>query len=223
MHCGRTEKVWEELTDAGHEFLKDVCRREDMTTYTDLNKELVKQVDGFTGFDSSQQSERAAMGYPLGRIVDRDQEGNPDLVLTAVVHYIGMNSPGPGFFDIALAKGNMTLGEDKDSFWSKQVSLAQTTYPRRRLGTHRPGQPAVTIRGCVDRATQMTWIMRTSTYGVSRRDIWLAFRSVIRLAGGLPILRIVQSGRLKDFADDCVENPLRLRPFGWIDKMNTGG
>lgn len=137
MHYGRTEELWEDLIGSGHEILIDVCRREDMTTYTDLNRELSHKVDGFSGFDFNQQSERAAMGYLLGQIVERDQVTHPELVLSAVVHYIDMNSPGPGFFDIAVKNGNMKVGEDKDSFWSKQVALAQKTYPRRRFGIPR--------------------------------------------------------------------------------------
>lgn len=44
----------------------------------------------------------------------------------------------------------------------------------------------------------------------------------VRHGGSLPILnrRSIRAG-LKVFADDHVENPRRLRPFGWIDKMNT--
>jgi len=71
---GRTEDEWQELEQAGWDFLKARAteRRGDAAhdptvSYTDANEELAART-GQARFDFGRPGDRAAMGYLLGRI-----------------------------------------------------------------------------------------------------------------------------------------------------------
>src|SRR5262245_29667975 len=71
---GRTEQEWQELEQAGWDFLRGkagACRgdaaHDPTVSYSDANEELAART-GRPAFDFGQQAGRAAMGYLLGRI-----------------------------------------------------------------------------------------------------------------------------------------------------------
>lgn len=127
MKYGRHEEVWENLLLAGHEFLKDVARRGRSTSYTELNAVLVRRT-GHRGFDFSQAEERSAMGYLLGKIVDKDRMTNPTLMISAIVIYLNKNDAGGGFYAKAQQDGLFEEGMSKDRFWIDQVNAVHAHF-----------------------------------------------------------------------------------------------
>lgn len=82
---GRGEEEWNELEEAGLEFLRERARPERVTSYTETNTALAQR----TGrrrfdFDFDFESERAAMGYLLGRISEREF-GRTHVLISAIV------------------------------------------------------------------------------------------------------------------------------------------
>ncbi|MEU3396947.1 hypothetical protein ACVW0K_003007 [Streptomyces filamentosus] len=128
---GRSDEAWEQLTDAGLKFLVERARLRKVTTYTEMNSVLVRRT-GLAGFDFERVDERAAMGHLLGLIVERDY---PDsrLMLSALVHYLGANDAGPGFYALAqqldlLPKGSSAMA--KLEFWIRQVNSLHELHAR---------------------------------------------------------------------------------------------
>ncbi|MFC7967628.1 hypothetical protein [Streptomyces cinereoruber] len=120
---GRSDEVWDQLTGAGLKFLVERAQLRKVTTYTEMNSVLVQRT-GLPGFDFERADERAAMGHLLGLIVERD---HPDskLMISALVHYLGANDAGPGFYALAqqldlLPKGSSAMA--KMEFWIGQVN-----------------------------------------------------------------------------------------------------
>src|SRR5690349_18377835 len=93
---GRSDEAWEQLTDAGLKFLVERAQLHKVTTYTEMNSVLARRT-GLPGFDFEQADERAAMGYLLGLIVERDYPKS-GFMISALVHYLGANDAGPGFY-----------------------------------------------------------------------------------------------------------------------------
>lgn len=136
----RDEDVWDELTTAALAYLRRVARAGGASTYSQLNDELVL-VTG-SGFDFSQQSERAAMGYLLSLVVDRDFDPQAKLIISCLVHYMGRTDPGPGFFTLAVTHGLLDAGASataKMTFWIGQVNAVHAAAARGWLlgRTHR--------------------------------------------------------------------------------------
>ncbi|WP_255951134.1 hypothetical protein [Streptomyces odontomachi] len=127
---GRPDSEWDELTDAGREFLIEVARRRAFTTYTDLNTALVQRT-GCRPFDFAGPGGRAAIGHLLGLIVTRDQDldpQDPPVMLSALVIYQGGNDAGTGFYQLAKELGLLSMGASKDErdvFWTEQVKRLQ--------------------------------------------------------------------------------------------------
>jgi hypothetical protein len=120
---GRSDEAWEQLTDAGLKFLVERAQLNKVTTYTEMNSVLARRT-GLPGFDFEQADERAAMGYLLGLIVGRDYPKS-GLMLSALVHYLGANDAGPGFYTLAqqldlLPKGSSATA--RLEFWIGQVN-----------------------------------------------------------------------------------------------------
>jgi hypothetical protein len=120
---GRSNEAWEQLTDAGLKFLVERAQLRKVTTYTEMNSVLVRRT-GLPGFDFEQADERAAMGYLLGLIVGQDYPKS-GLMISALVHYLGANDAGPGFYTLAqqldlLPKGASAMARLK--FWIDQVN-----------------------------------------------------------------------------------------------------
>lgn len=134
MMYGRDELEWDQLIDAGHEVLINVARLGTTTTYTDLNAAL-KERTGLKGFDFSREADRAAMGYLLGRIVDKDRETNPELMISALVIYVNGADAGSGFYSKAKEVGLLKDGMDRLEFWVRQLDRIQDRYGRRPRST----------------------------------------------------------------------------------------
>src|SRR5688572_6851209 len=94
---GRDDILWEQLMEAGLEFLVDVARDGGTTTYSDLNAALVERT-GFPGFEFDRIDERAAVGHLLGKIVERNRP-ETGLMISALVLYKGYPDAGPGFYN----------------------------------------------------------------------------------------------------------------------------
>ena len=129
MKYGRDEDEWATLTDEAKDFLIDCARRRGLTTYSDLNRELVERT-GFAAFDFSQPADRAAMGHLLGRVVESASQ-ETGLMLSALVTYIDANDAGPGFYSLAADLGLLPRKATKtqqETFWTGQVSKIYDHY-----------------------------------------------------------------------------------------------
>ncbi|MGV9690970.1 hypothetical protein ACWDUX_17880 [Streptomyces sp. NPDC003444] len=128
---GRSGGVWDQLTGAGLKFLVERAQLRKVTTYTEMNFVLVQRT-GLPGFDFERADERAAMGHLLGLIVERDYPDSK-LMISALVHYLGANDAGPGFYVLAqqldlLPKGSSAMA--KLEFWIGQVNSLHELHAR---------------------------------------------------------------------------------------------
>ncbi|MDQ2880663.1 MAG: hypothetical protein M3Y48_05220 [Actinomycetota bacterium] len=81
-------------------------------------------------FDFERADERAAVGYLLGLIVENDP-ARTGLMLSALVHYLGANDAGPGFYSLAAQLGLLPRGAStraKEEFWVRQVNALHDHY-----------------------------------------------------------------------------------------------
>lgn len=136
---GRSDDEWDLLLDNAITILKEDARRRRITSYGELNIELVVQT-GEPAFDFSLERDRTAMGKILGQVVKatRDECG---AMLSSIVVYIDRNDAGPGFYKFAMELGLLppsATSDDKLAFWSQQVARVHDYYaqpPRRRRHT----------------------------------------------------------------------------------------
>jgi hypothetical protein len=128
---GRDDSEWDLLVHAGLTFLVDRARLGRVTSYTELNTTLSNRTHART-FDFERADERAAMGELLGLIVERNRP-ETGLMISALVHYLGENDAGPGFYvfaqDLGLLAKNASQ-DDKLTFWVEQVSALHRYYAR---------------------------------------------------------------------------------------------
>ena len=123
---GRADSEWDELVDAGRNFLVERAKLGKLTSYTELNVTLARRT-GCRPFDFERADERAAMGHLLGLIVDRDREivtTEPPAMLSALVNYLGANDAGPGFYQLAKELQLLPMrasADEKFGFWIEQV------------------------------------------------------------------------------------------------------
>jgi hypothetical protein len=135
---GRDDETWDRLTKSSLEFLIERAQLEKATSYTELNATLVRRT-GLVGFDFERADERAAMGHLLGLVVERNYP-TTGLVISALVHYLGANNAGPGFYNLAIQLGLLSKAASvrtKEEFWVSQVAAIHEYYshgrtPRRR-------------------------------------------------------------------------------------------
>jgi hypothetical protein len=100
-----------------------------LTSYTELNTVLNRRT-GLRPFDFDLDSERAAMGELLGRIVERERPESGHMI-SALVIYLGENDAGPGFYRIAQEYGMLPTNagaEARLAFWSGEVSAIHHHY-----------------------------------------------------------------------------------------------
>jgi hypothetical protein len=131
---GRTEHEWQELEQAGWDFLREKAaeRRGDAThdptvSYSDANEELAART-GQPAFDFGQQAGRAAMGYLLGRISRNRSWPVSQLLISALVRYQNEADAGPGFFNLALEVGVVhgpLSGLERLEFWLRHIRQVQ--------------------------------------------------------------------------------------------------
>ncbi|MET8837779.1 hypothetical protein ABZV78_28215 [Micromonospora sp. NPDC004540] len=119
---GRNDDEWDELVEAGKQFLRERALMERNTSYTEMSVTLARRT-GYPAFDFSQPAERAAMGFLLGQIV---QKTYPVVgaMMSALVIYLDANDAGPGFYQLAQDMGLLQKGASKqarDAFWVQQV------------------------------------------------------------------------------------------------------
>lgn len=72
------------------------------------------------------------MGQLLGLIVERDFP-ETGLMISALVHYLGANDAGPGFYQLAQQLGQLPRGASKsakEAFWIGQVIALHQRYSR---------------------------------------------------------------------------------------------
>jgi hypothetical protein len=124
---GRADEEWDLLVKAGRQFLIERARLGKVTTYTELNATLVRRT-GCPAFDFDRADERAAVGHLLGLIVTQDQScdpSTPPLMLSALVHYLGANDAGPGFYELAKRLQLLPMSAsqtEREAFWIEQVN-----------------------------------------------------------------------------------------------------
>ncbi|GAA1002673.1 hypothetical protein STXM2123_1570 [Streptomyces sp. F-3] len=130
---GRANSEWDELAEAGRNFLIERARLGKLTSYTELNATLVRRT-GCRPFDFQRADERAAMGHLLGLIVERDQEiapSDPPVMLSALVVYLDSNDAGTGFYQLAKELGLLSMSasaREKFEFWIEQVKRIQARH-----------------------------------------------------------------------------------------------
>jgi hypothetical protein len=131
---GRSEEEWAELKTAGKGFLIERATMRRTTTYTELNAALVNRTNT-TGFNFDLDADRAAIGHLLGQISqDTVTEAN-ELLISALVQYLGANDAGPGFYTLARQTGFTVpaASADRQPFWAEHVSqLHEHFAPPRR-------------------------------------------------------------------------------------------
>lgn len=128
----RSEADLKFLVTEGHEILKGVAREAKLTTYRDLNKDLM-DATGLPGFDLTTDQGRGEMGQLLGRIAIQDWAVNPDFMLTSLVKLTAENGPGKGFFKLAEKEHFFDPAtRDELEFWQEQVGKAHDRYRRGR-------------------------------------------------------------------------------------------
>jgi hypothetical protein len=131
---GRIEGEWQELEQAGWDFLKaraaerpGDAAHDPTVSYTVANEELAARTDQ-PAFNFGQQADRAAMGYLLGRISLNRSFPVSRLLISALLRYHGEADAGPGFFNLArevgLIHGSMSELERLE-FWIRHVRLVQ--------------------------------------------------------------------------------------------------
>jgi hypothetical protein len=128
---GRDDEQWNELEEAGLEFLSQRARLERVTSYTEMNTVLAQRTS-HRSFDFDQDSERAAMGYLLGRISDREFS-RTGVLISAIVSYLDANDAGPGFYKLAQDRGLLPRGQSRSrqwEFWVAHVATVFATYRR---------------------------------------------------------------------------------------------
>ncbi len=129
MQYGRDDETWDQLVEEGTLYLEDMARDADLTSYSELNAELVRRT-GRRPFDFGQVADRAAVGYLLGRIVDHNYS-RTGLMLSALVRYIDANEAGPGFYQLAQQMNLLDKNasrSDKYDFWIVQVTRLHAQY-----------------------------------------------------------------------------------------------
>jgi hypothetical protein len=133
VRYGRDDSEWEQLEDAGLAFLIERARLERITSYTEMNHVLAQRT-GLRPFDFDQESERAAMGYLLGQISEREFP-HTNLLISALVHYLDANDAGPGFYRFAKRMQLIPISSPRDAqweFWVRHVSEVHAWYGRER-------------------------------------------------------------------------------------------
>jgi hypothetical protein len=126
---GRDDDTWNHMTEVGLNFLVDRARLRKVTSFTELNATLARRT-GMAAFDFEREDERAAMGRLLGLIVERNY-ATTGLMISALVHYLGANDAGPGFYTLARQLGLLPRGassQAKLEFWIGQVNALHEHY-----------------------------------------------------------------------------------------------
>jgi hypothetical protein len=129
---GRDEFTWARLIDAGLAFLIECAQHGKTTTYSELNSILQIRTD-IPAFNFELSSERAAMGYLLGQIVERNHP-DTNLMISALVTYAGSKDAGEGFYRLAHDLGMLSPAASKEmrwDFWVNQVKALHEYYAPR--------------------------------------------------------------------------------------------
>lgn len=126
---GRDDLAWDQLAQAGLEFLVERAQLGKLTSYTELNATLVRRT-GLAGFDFNRADERAAMGHLLFLIVELNRPTTA-LMISALVSYLDANDAGSGFYgyaqDLGLLQRNASAMQ-KLEFWAGQVKALYEYY-----------------------------------------------------------------------------------------------
>jgi hypothetical protein len=107
---GYEQKIWEDGKKEIRSILIQVARSEDMISYSALCGKLKKiKID----YDS------LALGPMLGEVSSEEYDRGHPLLSVIVIHKLGDQMPGPGFFELA---GSLKMKvPDKVKFWSDEV------------------------------------------------------------------------------------------------------
>lgn len=128
---GRSDEEWIDLTRVGLKFLIQQARNGSLTSYTEMNT-VLGQRSAARNFDFSAETERAAMGELLGRIVERNRPETGHMI-SSIVTYLNVNEPGNGFFNLARDLGLLPAdagAERLESFWASEVGAIHAHYRR---------------------------------------------------------------------------------------------
>jgi hypothetical protein len=128
---GRDDVVWDQLAQAGLEFLIERARLRKLTSYTEFNATLIRRT-GLPGFEFSRADERAAMGHLLYLTVDLNRPLTQRMI-SALVTYLDANDAGSGFYAYAQDLGMLSPKasvQQRFDFWIGQVSDLHDYYSR---------------------------------------------------------------------------------------------
>ena len=135
---GWDDLAWDQLTRVGLEFLVERARLRKLTSYTELSATLVRRT-GLPGFDFSRADERAAMGHLLYLAVELNRP-ETNLMISALVSYLGANDAGSGFYSFAQDLGMLprkSSSTQKLEFWAGQVKALHDYYSAGAAGEAR--------------------------------------------------------------------------------------
>jgi hypothetical protein len=120
---GRTDEEWEQLENAGWEFLSEQVRLQRTTSYTEMNTVLARRT-GVREFNFDLDGERRAMGELLGQLSERSF-GETRLLISVLVQYLNANDAGSGFYQLAQRKKLLRPRPSQDeklTFWVGHVN-----------------------------------------------------------------------------------------------------
>jgi hypothetical protein len=140
MRYGHDDDEWYKLVSHTMPIVERLAANEDLTDYTSLNLELADQV-GRVPFDFSLERDRVAVGAVLAEVVLQTHD-RVNAMLSAVVKYMHDNDPGPGFYRFAERHHWMARGEDRLTFWSKEVDKLYNHYAAAEYDHYRNGRPS---------------------------------------------------------------------------------
>jgi hypothetical protein len=128
---GYSDDQWNTLVSRAVGLLEDHARRNEVTSYSELNAALADSA-GTKPFDFNKGNhERNSMGALL--VAANDLTYNRiNGMLSALVKYLNENDPGPGFYRLAKNRGYMAQDEDNLSFWASQLNVVFAHYRRPR-------------------------------------------------------------------------------------------
>jgi hypothetical protein len=102
----------ESKTRTLQDYLIQIARKKDLTTYTEAGKVI--------GLDMASESGRILIAQILDEInIDEVSQGYP--MISSLVIYKDNGRPGPGYFNCARGL-NKLRDNDEDGFWAKEVA-----------------------------------------------------------------------------------------------------
>ncbi len=198
---GRSETEWDELTSEGLRFLVDQARLQRTTTYTELDTVLSRRT-AVCPFDFDLDSERAAMGQLLYRIVEAERAASGTMISTIVIY---LNKAGAPLCPRSLS------GTRPQSGCRQRSPSAMQEKPSPRLTRPRSFRHAGRRRSRIQNVQPEPRFALTRSEHISRRfgNGRLALTSPSRPTRAVPPSALGYSVRISGYMSSQVSSALR--------------